>query len=161
MVLGRRSFGGFNAVAEAAYDSCIRDIAAGTRLGRSSWEGDDDGDDWGEAVSDNEMAERCDPRDVVFVFGSTASPGRKGPAAGSLIVSMLETMHRDACPCAKVILRRSLLLRSVVTTSTGQSIHDSFLSCRVIVLYYTKYILSLSSSSSTGRLGKKMRGGRR
>ncbi|CAM9894681.1 unnamed protein product [Ascophyllum nodosum] len=58
VVLGRRSFGGFNAVAEAAYDSCIRDIAAGTRLGRSSWEGDDDGDDWGEAVSDNEMAER-------------------------------------------------------------------------------------------------------
>ena len=54
MIVGRRSFGGFNAVAEAAYDACIKDIAAGERLaGSRGRRGDDDG-----GISDTEMAER-------------------------------------------------------------------------------------------------------
>lgn len=51
MVVGRRSFGGFNAVAEAAYDACVRDIAAGERLGQLGR------DDRGGGISDTEMAE--------------------------------------------------------------------------------------------------------
>lgn len=53
MVVGRRSFGGFNAVAEAAYDACIKEIAAGERLGRQQQSGRDGGG----AISDTEMAE--------------------------------------------------------------------------------------------------------
>lgn len=53
MVVGRRSFGGFNPVAEAAYEACIKDIAAGERLAVSRRRGDDDG-----GISDAEMAER-------------------------------------------------------------------------------------------------------
>lgn len=53
MVVGRRSFGGFNAVAEAAYEACIKDIAAGERLVVSRGRGGDDG-----GISDTEMAER-------------------------------------------------------------------------------------------------------
>ncbi|CAM9690632.1 unnamed protein product [Scytosiphon promiscuus] len=54
VVVGRRSFGGFNAVAEAAYNACIRDIAAGERLGQAdSGRGDEGG-----GISDAEMAER-------------------------------------------------------------------------------------------------------
>lgn len=48
--VGRRSFGGFNVVAEAAYEACARDIAAGARLGPGS---EVDG-----GISDTEMAER-------------------------------------------------------------------------------------------------------
>ncbi|CAB1112912.1 unnamed protein product [Ectocarpus sp. CCAP 1310/34] len=54
VVVGRRSFGGFNVVAEAAYDACIRDIEAGERLGRPG-RGEDAG---GDGISDTEMAER-------------------------------------------------------------------------------------------------------
>ncbi|CAM9510372.1 unnamed protein product [Ectocarpus sp. 12 AP-2014] len=54
VVVGRRSFGGFNVVAEAAYDACIRDIKAGERLGRPG-RGEDAG---GGGISDTEMAER-------------------------------------------------------------------------------------------------------
>eukprot|EP00752_Nemacystus_decipiens_P004583 g4183.t1 len=51
VVVGRRSFGGFNAVAEAAYDACVRDIAAGERLEQLGREGR------GGGISDAEMAE--------------------------------------------------------------------------------------------------------
>ncbi|CAM9668648.1 unnamed protein product [Ectocarpus sp. 6 AP-2014] len=54
VVVGRRSFGGFNVVAEAAYDACIRDIEAGERLGRPG-RGEDAG---GGGISDTEMAQR-------------------------------------------------------------------------------------------------------
>ena len=53
VVDGRRSFGGFNAVAEAAYEACIKDIAAGERLLMSRGRGGEDG-----GISDTEMAER-------------------------------------------------------------------------------------------------------
>ena len=53
VVVGRRSFGGFNAVAEAAYEACIKDIAAGERLLMSRGRGGEDG-----GISDTEMAER-------------------------------------------------------------------------------------------------------
>lgn len=54
VVVGRRSFGGFNSVAEAAYTACIREIAAGERLGQADQEGEDEGG----GISDAEMAER-------------------------------------------------------------------------------------------------------
>eukprot|EP00903_Cladosiphon_okamuranus_P006749 g6584.t1 len=52
VMVGRRSFGGFNAVAEAAYDACVRDIAAGERLGQLRREGRGGGG----GISDAEMA---------------------------------------------------------------------------------------------------------
>lgn len=53
VLVGRRSFGGFNAIAEAAYEACVKDIAAGERLGQPRREGGE-----GEGISDTEMAER-------------------------------------------------------------------------------------------------------
>lgn len=52
VMLGRRSFGGFNVVAEAAYEACVRDIAAGARIGQVLGGAD------GGGISDTEMAER-------------------------------------------------------------------------------------------------------
>ncbi|CAN0374864.1 unnamed protein product [Pylaiella littoralis] len=55
VLLGRRSFGGFNTVAEAAYNACVRDIAAGERLGQPQRRANGGGD--GGGISDTEMAE--------------------------------------------------------------------------------------------------------
>lgn len=55
IVVGRRSFGGFNAVAEKAYNACIRDIKAEERSGQMRGEGQ--GREAG-GISDAEMAER-------------------------------------------------------------------------------------------------------
>lgn len=56
MIVGRRSFGGFNAVAQAAYSACIRDIYGGTAL--KFVDVDAGGKDEEDGISDNEMAER-------------------------------------------------------------------------------------------------------
>lgn len=56
ILLGRRSFGGFNIVAETAYDACVRDIAAGASIREV------DDDEYG--ISDMEMAKR-----YVLCFG--------------------------------------------------------------------------------------------
>lgn len=52
VVLGRRSFGGFNVMAEAAYDACIKEIGSGARFILENAESDS-------GVSDTEMADRC------------------------------------------------------------------------------------------------------
>lgn len=52
--VGRRSFGGFNAVVEAAYVACARAIASGPAFTSSVADDTDNGP----GISDKEMAER-------------------------------------------------------------------------------------------------------
>lgn len=63
VVLGRRSFGGFNAMAETAYDACIKEIESGAGFILAATKNDESDS----GVSDTEMADRCNEI-TVFTF---------------------------------------------------------------------------------------------